>query len=92
MKMASQRNATPALTTVLVEQLADQKGINPNTPEFCLYEDTDPEALERLFEETDGPLTTNLQIDDTCVTVEKTTDGEIAVEVDPTTPSQHASD
>lgn len=80
--MTSTQAPNSDLTTEIVERIADHKDINAEHPDFCLYEDTDPEALERLIEGTSGPFTTTLRIDNTSVTIEKTVDGEIGVEVE----------
>lgn len=91
-KMSPERDQNSTLTTRIVEEIADHRGIGADDPDFCLYEDTDPEALELLVEGTNGPLTTNLQVDGTCVTVEKTTDGEIGVKVESVKRSLRACD
>lgn len=90
MTMARQRKAR--FLTTLVEAIADYRGVDPDHPDFCLYEATDPEALERLIESTDGPLTTEFQIDDASVTVRKTVDDGIDIEVTATEALPHPSD
>ena len=76
----------------LVEELANHKGVVPDHPDFCLYEDTDLEALETFFERTQGPLSTQFHVDDAVVNVEKTVEGEITVAVDSVATSPHTSD
>lgn len=80
---AQPRPLGPSLTALLVEEIAEQKGVDPDDPGFCLYEDTDPEALELLLERTEGPVTTRFRIAGTDVTVEKTSAGDIGVDVEP---------
>lgn len=90
--MKTTRHPQPALLSVLVEAIADHKGIAPDDPDFCLYDETDPEALELLIENTAGPVTTEFRIDDAAVTVEKTTTGSLNVEVTPTATQPPAAD
>ncbi|WP_115862730.1 HalOD1 output domain-containing protein [Halorussus litoreus] len=92
MQVTAKRKSEPPLTTMLVERIAEHKGVDAADPSFCLYEDVDPEALEILFERTTGPLKTSFRIDDASVTVAKSTDGELTVDVESAGTSRHAAD
>lgn len=72
-----------SLTRVLTEKIAERNGYDADGSDFCLYEETDIEALETFVERTDGPLTTEVRLFDTAVTVQKTRDGETTVSVEP---------
>lgn len=82
MNEIQQMVSTFSLTTEIVERIATHRDSTLEDLDFCLYENTDPEALETLLLETEGPLTTRFRIDGDAVTVEKTATGEITVEVD----------
>lgn len=83
MSTAQQRTRPESLVPRLVDRIAESRGIDTERPDFCLYEEIDPEALTLLVESTDGPLTVQFEVDETAVTVRKTGDGAIDVEVDP---------
>ncbi|WP_435177942.1 HalOD1 output domain-containing protein [Halorussus sp. AFM4] len=92
MRETTQRRHNLSLTTLLVDKIADHKGVDSNGPEFCLYEDTDPEALEHFLEQTEGPVTTQFQLDDSRVIVKKTVEGEITINVESVMHQSQASD
>ncbi|NHN61055.1 MULTISPECIES: HalOD1 output domain-containing protein [Halorussus] len=89
---AQRRPLGPSLTSLLVEEIANHKGVDPDDPGFCLYEDTDPEALELLLEGTEGPMTTRFRIAGVDVTVEKTDAGDISVDVESAVQQRPTSD
>ncbi|UPV99231.1 hypothetical protein M0R88_11915 [Halorussus gelatinilyticus] len=72
-----------SLTRVLAEKIAQRNGYDGDCSEFCLYEETDAEALEAFVERTDGPLTTEVRLFETVVTIRKNRDGETTVSVEP---------
>lgn len=92
MQMTAKPKSEPPLTTMLVERIADYKDVDAADPAFCLYDEVDPEALEILFERTTGPLTTSFRVDDASVTVAKSADGDLSVDVESAGASQHACD
>lgn len=83
MQMKTKRQPRSSLTETLVEKISEQNGFNIDDPEFCLYEETDVEALETFLESTDGPLRTEILVFDTSVTILKSRDGEVTAEVEP---------
>lgn len=86
MPLESQRERENAssLTEELVDRIAAHRGVAPDDPDFCLYDDTDPEALEYLLARTSGPITTTFDVGDARVLVEKGSDGDVTVDVDST--------
>lgn len=79
----SANGSKPELTDILVEKIAEHNGFDFDDPEFCLYDETDLEALTTFLERTAGPLTTEFRAFDTIITIEKAPDGEISAEVEP---------
>ncbi|WP_137287758.1 hypothetical protein [Halorussus salinisoli] len=84
MSMRTQTDSNISLTQTLIEKISEQNDLRMNGPEFCLYEETDIEALETFLESTDGPLTTEFCLFETSVTIRKSREGEITAEVKPT--------
>lgn len=82
MNIEKQSSLNPYFTRQLVEEIANHKGIDPEAPDFCLYEETDPEALEICLANTNGPVTVEFPIDDVTVSITKTTEGEITIDVE----------
>jgi hypothetical protein len=72
-----------SLTRVLAEKIAERNDCDVADSDFCLYEETDVEALETFVARTDGPLTTEVRLFGMAVTVRKNRDGETTVSVEP---------
>jgi len=89
MEGIAQTNPNQDLIAALVERIAEHVGQDPTSPDICLYEETDPEALELLYENTTGPITTEILLADTQVILKKSAEGEISIEVTSST-EQHS--
>ncbi|WP_135806422.1 HalOD1 output domain-containing protein [Halorussus marinus] len=81
MSAISQTDPNQDLIAALVERISEHDGQDPSSPDFCLYDETDPEALELLYENTAGPLTTKIKLEDVQVILKKSNDGQITIEV-----------
>ncbi|WP_135851760.1 hypothetical protein [Halorussus salinus] len=83
--MSTERNSNSSrsLTRILAEEIADQSDYDLGNSEFCLYDETDAEALETFVENTDGPLRTEIRLFEMTVTIRKTRDGATTVSIEP---------
>lgn len=79
---SADQNGRPSLTSQIVDEIADFKGIDPVEPGFSLYESVDTDALEDLFASASGiELRTEFRAAEVLVCVCKTTDDETVVKV-----------
>ena len=71
---------------MLVEEISEEDGFDSVDSGFCLYDETDVEALETFLQSTDGPIKTQFRIFGSAVTIEKTAGGEIIADVESRAP------
>lgn len=73
------------LSTAILEAIEEQKGMDVARSDFQLYNDIDPDALDRLFRE-DASANTTVQFDTDDVTVTLWGDGGVEIDISPRDP------